>query len=269
MSKPEKLLVLHKFSELKIYANNAKIRSSLKFLLIWYLDKVKAFNCCFQILASSYLSVDSYRLYKEKTIIISLVSIFSISLIIMGSFLLYRVCLSSRKHAPSPLDAVEAPPFPRFQSEDLKIMSLICKTKNGEVWRGQLGEIPVAVKVFLQSHKHLYQNEKYIYSLPFIEHENLLKFYGVDERQNTEGFWQYMIVLSYVPKGSLFGYLQHNTIDWNTFCNMCLSTVKGVVHLHTDQRNVGKKYSISLNKFYFDFCCVRGRDLHGMSVIAS
>uniref|UniRef100_A0A8W8N753 Receptor protein serine/threonine kinase n=1 Tax=Magallana gigas TaxID=29159 RepID=A0A8W8N753_MAGGI len=144
--------------------------------------------------ASSYLSVDSYRLYKEKTIIISLVSIFSVSLVILGSFLLYRLCLSSRKHPPSPHDAVEAPPLAGFRSEDLKIMSLICKTKNGEVWRGQLGEIPVAVKVFLQNHKHLYQNEKYIYSLPFIEHENLLKFYGIDERQNAEGFWQYMIV---------------------------------------------------------------------------
>lgn len=186
--------------------------------------------------ASSYLSVDSYRLYKEKTIIISLVSIFSVSLVILGSFLLYRLCLSSRKHPPSPHDAVEAPPLAGFRSEDLKIMSLICKTKNGEVWRGQLGEIPVAVKVFLQNHKHLYQNEKYIYSLPFIEHENLLKFYGIDERQNAEGFWQYMIVLSYVPKGSLYGYLQHNTIDWETFCNMCHSIVKGMVHLHTDMR---------------------------------
>ncbi|XP_061181387.1 uncharacterized protein LOC133189957 [Saccostrea echinata] len=187
--------------------------------------------------ASSYLSVDSYRLYKEKTIIISLVSICSISLIVMASFLLYRICLSSRKQPPSPLDVVEAQPLPGFQSEDLRIMSLICKTKNGEVWKGQLGEVPVAVKVFSQNHKHLYQNEKYIYSLPFIEQENLLKFYGTDERQNMEGFWQYMIVLSYVPRGSLFGYLQNNTIDWETFSKMCLSIVKGLVHLHTDLRN--------------------------------
>lgn len=194
------------------------------------------------ISASSYISVDSYRLYKEKTIIISLVSICSISLIIMGTFLLYRICLSSRKQPPSPLDVVEQAPLPGFQSEDLKIMSLICKTKNGEVWRGHLGEIPVAVKVFSQNHKHLYQNEKYIYSLPFIEHENLLKFYGTDERQSMEGFWQYMIVLSYVPKGSLFGYLQSNTIDWETFCKMCLSIVKGMVHLHTDLRDEGEHY---------------------------
>lgn len=181
-------------------------------------------------------------------------SIFSVSLVILGSFLLYRLCLSSRKHPPSPHDAVEAPPLAGFRSEDLKIMSLICKTKNGEVWRGQLGEIPVAVKVFLQNHKHLYQNEKYIYSLPFIEHENLLKFYGIDERQNAEGFWQYMIVLSYVPKGSLYGYLQHNTIDWETFCNMCQSIVKGMVHLHTDMRIGGKDHCIIFDCRISDVC---------------
>lgn len=232
---------------------SSRLQLSVCRLLGLYKEKTIIFflyKCViFSLPASSYLSVDSYRLYKEKTIIISLVSIFSVSLVILGSFLLYRLCLSSRKHPPSPHDAVEAPPLAGFRSEDLKIMSLICKTKNGEVWRGQLGEIPVAVKVFLQNHKHLYQNEKYIYSLPFIEHENLLKFYGIDERQNAEGFWQYMIVLSYVPKGSLYGYLQHNTIDWETFCNMCHSIVKGMVHLHTDMRIGGKDASYLLAGF--------------------
>ena len=37
MSKRDVLLVIHNFSELKSLANNAKIRPSLKFLLIQYL----------------------------------------------------------------------------------------------------------------------------------------------------------------------------------------------------------------------------------------
>ena len=36
MSKRDVLLPIHNFSDLKSLANNAKIRSSLKILLIWY-----------------------------------------------------------------------------------------------------------------------------------------------------------------------------------------------------------------------------------------
>lgn len=133
-------------------------------------------------------------------------------------------------------------------------MSLICKIKNGEVWRGQLGEIFVVVKVFFQNYKYLYQNEKYIYFLFFIEYENLLKFYGIDERQNVEGFWQYMIVLFYVSKGSFYGYLQYNTIDWEIFCNMCQSIVKGMVYFYIDMRIGGKDRCIIFDCRILDVC---------------
>ena len=182
----------------------------------------------------------SYKMYKEKTIIISLVSVCSVALITMGVYLLYRLCLSSRKPSPDLLNLVEAPPPTGFNVEDLKINYQISQTKNGEVWHGTLVDLPVAVKIFTPNHKQLYQNEKYIYSLPHIEHENLLKFYGCDERLSPDGGWRYLIILSYASRGSLYDYLRVNTVDWNTFCKMCLSTSRGLIHLHTDIRKGGK-----------------------------
>jgi bone morphogenetic protein receptor type-2 len=58
--------------------------------------------------------------------------------------------------------------------------------RNSEVWQGTMGNVNVAIKMFASNHRQLFLNEKYIYSLPFMEHENLLKFYGCDERLTME-----------------------------------------------------------------------------------
>jgi len=73
-----------------------------------------------------------------------------------------------------------------------------------------------------------------------MEHENLLKFYGCDERLTMEGYKQYWMVLSYCPLGNLQCYLKNNTLDWSTFCQMALTIVKGLSHLHTEIEKGGK-----------------------------
>ena len=77
-----------------------------------------------------------------------------------------------------------------------------------------------------------------------MEHDNLLKFYGVDERLSQDGMMQYMLVMSYAPLGCLMGYLKTNTIDWATLCKMCYSLARGLSHLHTDARKGGKSVYI-------------------------
>ena len=67
ISKLDVLLVIHYLSELKSLANNAKIRSSLKFLLIQYLDSSQRMLCfChFFILTALYvLQVATFILQK-------------------------------------------------------------------------------------------------------------------------------------------------------------------------------------------------------------
>ncbi|KAJ8306946.1 hypothetical protein KUTeg_015030 [Tegillarca granosa] len=183
--------------------------------------------------APFYLSDGSY---KEKTIIISLVSVCSVALITVGIYLLYRLCLSSNKPSPDSLNLVEAPPVVSFDMEDLKIGEQLCRGRYSEVWKGYLNETPVAVKVLHYHYRQHYLNEKYIYTLPFMEHENILKFYGAEERITQDGLTKFMIVLSYVPHGSLQSYLKLNKLDWNTFCKMCLTLARGLIHLHTDIR---------------------------------
>lgn len=54
-----------------------------------------------------------------------------------------------------------------------------------------------------------------------------------------EGSIEYLLVLSFASGGSLTEFLRTHTIDWNTFCKMSLSVVKGLAYLHTDIRKGG------------------------------
>lgn len=69
----------------------------------------------------------------------------------------------------------------------------------------------------------------------------------MDERISMEGSIEYLLVLSFAPGGSLTEFLRTHIIDWNTFCKMSLSIVKGLAYLHTDIRK-GGMYCIICSK---------------------
>lgn len=185
--------------------------------------------------ATHLLDSETYQLYKQKTIIISMVSVCSVALITIGVFLLYKLFPGTRKPPSDLLNEVEAQPSSGLDLSILKLCNQICHGRYGDVWSGFMGETPVAVKIYSSNHKQIYLSEKSIYTLPFFEHENLLKFYGGDE-QILDGTTQYLLVLAHIPLGALHGYLKTNTVDWPTFCKMCLTIAKGLTHLHSDIR---------------------------------
>ncbi len=173
--------------------------------------------------------------YREKTIIIALVSVFSVAVVIALTYLAYRLWLGSQKESmESCVHLIEAPSTPTFELDQLKLTNNIEKGRYGEVWRGTLNELDVAVKLFLPHQKQYYLNEKDLYLLPFMDHEALPKFYGAEERIEADGGYRYMIVMQYVSNGTLSNYLKENTIDWNILCKMCHSAASGLAHLHTD-----------------------------------
>ncbi|XP_033732873.1 uncharacterized protein LOC117322207 [Pecten maximus] len=181
------------------------------------------------------LDSETYQLYKQKTIIISMVSVCSVALITIGLFLLYKLFPGTRKPPNDLLTEVETPSSSGLDLSTLKLCNQICHGRYGDVWSGCMGDTPVAVKIYSSNHKQIYLSEKSIYTLPFFEHENLLKFYGGDE-QIIDGTTQYLLILAHIPLGALHGYLKTNTVDWATFCRMCLTIAKGLTHLHSDIR---------------------------------
>ncbi|XP_057303824.1 TGF-beta receptor type-1-like [Hydractinia symbiolongicarpus] len=97
------------------------------------------------------------------------------------------------------------------------------------LWRGQ----DVAVKVFSSTEESSWSREVKIYHTPMLRHENVLGFIAADSK-DTGTVTQQWIITDYHSNGSLFDFLQDNTLDITMLHKMLLSIVNGVLHLHTE-----------------------------------
>lgn len=167
-----------------------------------------------------------------------------IRIIVGGGFFVVAVlCIVSatlgwKKSRPpaNPVPIEEPPPSPCIDLDSIKILESIGHGRYGTAYRAIVQGEEVAVKMFPQHHKSSYMNEKYIYSLPLMEHSNLLRYLGSGERVEQDGSPYYCLVLSYCPMGRLSTYLSENTISWPQFCHIVLSATRGLAHLHSDIR---------------------------------
>ncbi|XP_035829616.1 bone morphogenetic protein receptor type-2, partial [Aplysia californica] len=172
---------------------------------------------------------------------VALVSVSSVSLVIVLSYLVYRVCLNPKPSSPQPStltpgdgDTESVTPSD-LNIEDLKVEDVLVRGRYSEVRRGHLGEQEVAVKIYQPHHRQYYYNERNAFTLPFMDHDNVVKFFGAREQEDMgSNLPQYLVVTEYIPLGSLTGYLKHNTLDWYTLCHMCQGVARGLAHLHTD-----------------------------------
>lgn len=167
-------------------------------------------------------------------------------------------CSSTPKPSPDSVHLMEPPlpPSPTFNIDNLKIAESIGRGRYGRVFRGTLYNQSVAVKIFSSQHRQNYLNERYIYCLPFMDHPCLPKLIGAEERSGPDERPEYLLVLSYAPKGCLQDYLTGNIIDWSTFCKMAQSITQGLAHMHLEIR---KEDKIKM--------CIAHRDLTSRNII--
>ena len=115
----------------------------------------------------------------------------------------------------------------------------------GEVWRGTLGDLDVAVKVFTgSSQKQYYISERDIYTLPHMSLDEMPRFYGSEDRVAGDdgggsGVPQHLLVMEFIPGGTLTNYLKNHAFDCMTMCKLCRSVARGLSHLHTEIRKGG------------------------------
>lgn len=65
-----------------------------------------------------------------------------------------------------------------FTLDNLKLEGQIGQGKYGSVWKGSVGDQPVAVKIFPAHYRNYFYNELDIYCLPFMAHPSLLSYFG-------------------------------------------------------------------------------------------
>jgi hypothetical protein len=94
-----------------------------------------------------------------------------------------------------------------MQQRDIELLEIKARGRFGAVWKGKFGTDMVAVKIFPLQDKNSWYAEQEIYNLPQMNHENILKFVGVEKRgENLQmEFW---LISSFHEKGNLYG--RHN-----------------------------------------------------------
>uniref|UniRef100_A0A8C4Q380 receptor protein serine/threonine kinase n=1 Tax=Eptatretus burgeri TaxID=7764 RepID=A0A8C4Q380_EPTBU len=105
----------------------------------------------------------------------------------------------------------------------------------GNVWMGQLIDQCAAVKQLSLNNRQNFLNERDIYRLPMMEHENIARFIDATERQLPGKAPELLIILEYYPLGSLNNFLKHKSCNWPEACRMAHSITRGLSYLHTER----------------------------------
>ncbi|XP_078390830.1 activin receptor type-1-like isoform X3 [Cetorhinus maximus] len=107
------------------------------------------------------------------------------------------------------------------------------KGRYGEVWRGMWQGENVAVKIFCSRDEQSWFRETEIYNTVLLRHDNILGFIASDmtSRNSSTQLW---LITRYHENGSLYDYLQCNTVDTEGCLKLALSIISGLVHLHAE-----------------------------------
>eukprot|EP00088_Acartia_fossae_P028396 TRINITY_DN2919_c0_g1_i10.p1 TRINITY_DN2919_c0_g1~~TRINITY_DN2919_c0_g1_i10.p1 ORF type:complete len:570 (-),score=148.57 TRINITY_DN2919_c0_g1_i10:1915-3624(-) len=126
-----------------------------------------------------------------------------------------------------------SPPSPNFIHRPVQLIEIKARGRFGAVWKGQVGDEKVAIKIFPLQDKQSWFAEQEIYNLPQMSHENVLKFIGVDKRGDglQMEFW---LITAFHEQGSLCDYLKLNTVSLDELCKISHGIASGLTHLHTE-----------------------------------
>ncbi|XP_067266112.1 bone morphogenetic protein receptor type-2 [Chanodichthys erythropterus] len=178
---------------------------------------------------------DQQPLHRDEAIFIALASVSIVAVLIVALFFGYRMMMGECKQGLHNMDMIEAAPSePSLDLDSLKLLELIGRGRYGSVYKGSLDERPVAVKVFTYANRQNFVNERSIYRIPLLEHDNIARFIVGDERLTADGRMEYLLVMEYYPHGSLCRYLSLHTLDWVSCCRLAHSLTRGLAYLHTE-----------------------------------
>lgn len=118
-------------------------------------------------------------------------------------------------------------------ARQVQLLECIGKGRYGEVWKGKYHGESVAVKIFLSRDESSWRRETEIYNTCLLRHDNILGYYASDmtSRNSCTQLW---LIMQYHENGSLYDYLQYNTLDHESMLRLMHSACAGLVHLHTE-----------------------------------
>ncbi|XP_056594282.1 activin receptor type-2B [Triplophysa dalaica] len=163
----------------------------------------------------------------------SLLPITMLSTALLLAFWMYRHRKPPYGHVDINEDPGLTPPSPVAGLKPLQLLEIKARGRFGCVWKAQMINEHVAVKIFPIQDKQSWHNERDIFSTPGMKHENLLYYIGAERRgSNLETeFW---LITEFHERGSLTDHLKGNVVSWNDLCRIAETMACGLAYLHED-----------------------------------
>ncbi|KAG7524461.1 activin receptor type-2B-like [Solea senegalensis] len=137
------------------------------------------------------------------------------------------------RHVDITEDPCPTPASPLLGLKPLQLLEVKARGRFGCVWKGQVMNEHVAVKIFPIQNKESWQNERDIFIIPGMRHENILKYVGA-ERRGSHLEAELWLITEYHERGSVIDFLKGNVLSWCQLCLVCESMACGLSYLHED-----------------------------------
>lgn len=132
----------------------------------------------------------------------------------------------------------------RSVARQVTLLETIGKGRYGEVWKGKWHGGYVAVKMFSSVDEQSWFRETEIYQTVLIHHDNVLSFIASDvaTKDSTTRMW---LITQYHAHGSLYDFMNNNTVDQEIMLTLAQSAITGITHLHTEIFGMNAKPAIA------------------------
>ncbi|XP_074652321.1 activin receptor type-2B-like [Tubulanus polymorphus] len=175
-----------------------------------------------------------YTQQNLQPVIYIFIGLVAVCIFVTVGYWMYRKSRDSYLQAipisdPTPL----APSTPLLGLRPIQLIEVKARGRFGAVWKAQCAGDVVAVKIFPLSDKQSWMNERDIFNLPGMKHDNLLRFIASERRGenlNTD-FW---LISEFHDNGSLYDYLKGNLLSWCELLRLAESMARGLSYLHED-----------------------------------
>ncbi|KAM6900482.1 activin receptor type-2B-like [Xenentodon cancila] len=140
---------------------------------------------------------------------------------------------------------------PLLGLKPLQLLEVKARGRFGCVWKAQMLNEYVAVKIFPIQNKESWQNEREVFMTPGMRHENILRFIGA-ERRGSHLEAELWIITEFHERGSLSDFLKGSVVSWSELCHMAESMACGLAYLHEDiprHKGEGHKPAIAHRDF--------------------
>ncbi|XP_059391445.1 activin receptor type-2B-like [Carassius carassius] len=166
-------------------------------------------------------------------LVYSLLPVTMLSMLLLLGFWMYRHRKPPYGHVDLSEDPSPSPPSPLLGLKPLQLLEVKARGRFGCVWKAEMINEYVAVKIFPIQDKQSWQNERDMFSTQGMKHENLLHYIGAEKHgSNLETeFW---LITEFHERGSLTDHLKGNVLSWTDLCHIAETMACGLAYLHED-----------------------------------